>query len=310
VLSAFGHPALRVLLGLVILGLLVASGRLDLRTFAGLRPGPHLAALVGVTLIALCSTSFRWVALVRATGGDLRVPQLLTVALGSNALTYVSPGGAGTDVARAVHLAMTRGVSRAEAAGIAVADRLLGLQCLLLLAAGMGCWTALNGKNYSLSLILGAVAISGAAAAYALFRFADRLPKGGLPGRWRRYVEGLRGRARPGWLAAAWLASMTAAVANAFLPWLAVGVFQPLPLTPAVLVSSLLVVFANSFAPTPGGIGAGEAAASALFHAAGPGAPGMLLARSVGVVVSLVLGVPLLAGRGGSRALAGEDPAR
>jgi uncharacterized membrane protein YbhN (UPF0104 family) len=298
VLSLLGNPAVRVGLAGLLLAALVFSGRLNFRVFASLRPGPGLWAVAAATAVAFTATSFRWLALVRAAGRHGSVAALAGVALGSSALTYLSPAGAGTDVARALHLVVSGKVGRAEAAAISVADRLLGIQCLLLLAAGVGCWAAADSGYLPLALVLGAASLGGLLAAAALFKFADRLPQRGLPGRWRGYVEGLRGRMRPGWLAAAWLASALAAVANGLLPWLALGAFQWVDLTPQVMLASILVVFVNAAAPTPGGIGAGEAAASALFSAAGPGAPAMLLVRTMGALVSLLLATPwLLSGR-------------
>ena len=305
------HPGLRAAIAAALLILLITTGRLDLTVVRKATFGWPLFSLAAVTLAALVATSLRWVSLVRAAGrNDGGLP---VVGLGTNALTYVSPAGTGTDAARVLYL-LRRGVcGPGEASAIAAVDRLMGLHSLLLVGTLVGCAAAFSHGSPLLGYGLGAAGLLSIAGLYALFRFAEHLsPKGPLTA-WRSAVVQLRVRLVPGWLAAACISSLVAAFANGALPWLALSVFGPTPTNASTLLASVLVVLVNGAAPTPGGIGAGEAAAAELYAQSGPGAAAMLLVRTVGLLFSLFLAAGWLL-RGGSSgnvasaAAAGGEP--
>jgi hypothetical protein len=81
---------------------------------------------------------------------------------------------------------------------------------------------------------------------------------------------------------------MLAAVTNGLLPFLGVAAVTSGALNLSAAAGSVVVTLLNSIAPTPGGLGAGELAAVAMFRASGAGGAGMLLTRAVLICVALL----------------------
>lgn len=284
---------LRILAALAILGALVGTGRLDLGALMRLRLGPGLVALVLVAGGALLATSLRWVCVVRAWGGVGDFGKLLGVGLSSNVLTFISPAGAGTDAARAVYLSRSTPSTAVQAGTIAVADRYVGLQTLLI-AAAVACWVSIAPTGR----LIFPLALTGAAAAAVLLpvlmhRFAAWLP---LKGKLAAVRDGAVAVTRPAqmrWLLCAYGCALVAAVANGVLPLLGLMSLTGSHADFGLAGASFLVVVVNAIAPTPGGLGFGEAAASGLMHAATAG-PSLLVVRTASIVWALLFGVATL----------------
>jgi len=231
--------------------------------------------------------------MVRAWGGTGEFAKLARVGLSSNVLTFISPAGAGTDAARAVYLSRSTPLTGVQAGTIAVADRFVGLQTLLI-AAATACWISIGPTGR----LFFPLSISGAAAASVLLpilmhRFAAWMP---LRGKLAAVRDGAVAVTRPvhgRWLLYAYGCSFLAATANGVLPLLGLMSLAPGHAGTGLAGASFLVVVVNALAPTPGGLGFGEAAASGLMHGSTAG-PSMLLVRTASILWALVFGLATL----------------
>jgi uncharacterized membrane protein YbhN (UPF0104 family) len=217
------------------------------------------------------------------------------VALASNIFSFFSPAGTGADAARVLYLTRTGETGPGRALAIGVIDRLMGLQTLLLCAALLawsgGQYAALMG-GLRVGVTAGALVLTALLLGMALpatRRIALRLLPSGLRASWDT-ASRIRS---PRLLVAAGVWSLVGALSNLTLPvfgLLALDV--PVP-DSSIYFSSALVVLTNTVAPTPGGLGAGEAAASELLRGAS-GASAMLLARLLLLATALVFGLGYL----------------
>ncbi len=145
-MSATSHTARRwillaakVALAVVILGYLLVQ----MQRHQGMERLVHepkdwtlLAAGFGCTLAAIALSFVRWRTLVEALG--IRFPLADAMRLGSLGfmLNFVALGTIGGDLFKAVFLARDRPGQRTEAVTTVVADRLLGLLAMMVLASG------------------------------------------------------------------------------------------------------------------------------------------------------------------------------
>jgi uncharacterized protein (TIRG00374 family) len=97
---------------------------------------PLLAAGLVCTFLAILLNFIRWHLLIHAVGINIRLRD--TVRLGSlgYALNFVSPGAIGGDLFKAIFLAHGQPGRRTEAVATVVADRLMGVMTILVLASG------------------------------------------------------------------------------------------------------------------------------------------------------------------------------
>lgn len=296
---ALWHAA-RILIGIALLGVLVATGRLDFGVVGRVRAGPGLGLLLAVAGAGIAANSLRWFCLVRAAGRAGESGPLLRTALASNLLAFISPAGAGMDAARVVHLVKGAGVPLAGAMGLGLVDRLMGIQTLLLTAAMAGWAGTPPAALLPLRGVLTWAAAGGLVALLLAFGAAHsrRLPGAGiLPASLVSRLEAVTAHWRPGWGAASYACSFVGGWANIALPVLGTVAIGAAPATFESVFAGGLVTLINSAAPTPGGLGAGEGAASVLLNAASSGAEGMLVARFAMVAWAVIFALPLVFGR-------------
>jgi glycosyltransferase 2 family protein len=128
--------AVKLTLGVAILGFLVIKGR---DAFSELSAKsivwPMLAAAMLCTLCTATLSFVRWHILIRALGIDVRLIDTLRLGALGYALNYVSLGSIGGDFFKAIFLAHGQPGRRTEAIATVVADRVMGLLTMLLLAS-------------------------------------------------------------------------------------------------------------------------------------------------------------------------------
>src|SRR5262249_48107652 len=93
-----------------------------------------IGALV-CTLIMATLSFVRWHILIRALGIDIRLADSLRLGALGFALNFVSPGSIGGDFFKAIFLAHGQPGRRTEAIATVIADRVLGLLTMFLLAS-------------------------------------------------------------------------------------------------------------------------------------------------------------------------------
>jgi uncharacterized membrane protein YbhN (UPF0104 family) len=301
---------LRLLLGVGLLAWLIASGRLNLSALARVRPDVGFFLLAAATLIGLAATSFRWLFLIQAAARQPDVAGLLRTALGSNVFATVSPAATGADIARVYYLVRRCGMAMLGALGLSLVDRLMGVQALLLCAAAAGWLSPVRSRSLAgtrLALVAAAV-VATLILLGCLLPACRRLALRCLPASWRARLAAAGDHWDPAWLGGAYLCSLVAAVSNLSLPVLGLLALQPgIPWANRAFPSALIVLV-NAVAPTPGGLGAGEAAASELFRDRAVGAAAMLLARVAGTVCAAVMGLLLLVRTPHVEDSAGQEP--
>ena len=295
----FSGWLLRFGFGALILAALVVSGKIDLSVMLRVRLDAPLAILVGMCTLALGTNSLRWVCLVQAMQYNVPAWPSVRVALSSNIFSFISPAGMGADAARVFYLVHGHKIGMMPALACGLIDRLIGLQTLLFCAASLA-WlggsytTVLTSLRFGVTL--GALALSGLLLGVALpstRHLAIRL----LPASWRKKLLGTGEASGQAWsrtgLLAIYLLSLVGALANLMLPVVSLHALGVSIERVDTYFGSAMVVLANALAPTPGGLGAGEAVASELLQGA-TGASAMLLARIMLFGVSLLLGLGYL----------------
>jgi uncharacterized protein (TIRG00374 family) len=127
---------IKLALAIAILGYLIAKAR---DGFARLPTEdihwPLLAAALLCTFVAATLSFVRWHLLIRAVGITVRLVDSLRLGALGLALNFVSPGSIGGDFFKAVFLAHGQPGRRTEAVATVVADRMLGLLTMLVLAS-------------------------------------------------------------------------------------------------------------------------------------------------------------------------------
>jgi uncharacterized protein (TIRG00374 family) len=96
---------------------------------------PVLAIAVLCTFSAIALNFIRWHFLIRAVGIDIELHQTLRYGALGYALNFVAPGAIGGDLFKAIFLAHGQPGRRTEAVATVVADRLLGVTTILVIAS-------------------------------------------------------------------------------------------------------------------------------------------------------------------------------
>jgi uncharacterized protein (TIRG00374 family) len=96
---------------------------------------PLLVAGMACTLVAIWLNFLRWHFLIRAVGIDIRIRDTFRFGSLGYALNFVSPGAIGGDLFKAILLAREQRGRRTEAVLTVVADRLMGVMTILILAS-------------------------------------------------------------------------------------------------------------------------------------------------------------------------------
>ena len=272
--------AARYLVAILAIFWLVRSGTVNVAVLRrSLTSLDLLAIALGVLLVDLTVTSWRLVMLLRARGFAITLGDALRLTLVGNLFNLVLPAGGG-DVARFYYAAADASGRRAELAAILVFDRFVGLIALLVLPALLlpfifGAVTSSMlltslvkaAAITALALIMGLalVIVPSKGIAPPLAWILQRLP---FSAKLSQFVETIRAyRLQPSVLVGVLFVSL---VAHA-LSGLVIAIVHSAngPFVPYAGVLSLLGFVANSIPLTPGGIGVGEAAFSALFREAG-----------------------------------------
>ena len=157
--------AVKLLLGAAILVYLVFRGR---DAFAQLSAKtidwPMLVAALFCTLLMAALSYIRWHILIRAVGIEARLIDSLRLGSLGFALNFVSPGSIGGDFFKAIFLAHGHPSWRPEAIATVVADRVMGLLTMLLLAsAGILLAGLLHTTSPNLKILYQMILLSSAA---------------------------------------------------------------------------------------------------------------------------------------------------
>jgi len=127
----------KIVLAVAILWWLLYQARANFSRLSGQSVRwPLLAAALGCTLIASALNFVRWHLLIRALGISIRLIDTMRLGALGLALNFVSPGALGGDFFKAAFLAHGQPGKRTEAVATVVADRVMGLLTMLVLASG------------------------------------------------------------------------------------------------------------------------------------------------------------------------------
>ncbi len=240
-----------------------------------------MAAALVVTLLMAGFSFVRWHILIRALGIDARLLETMRLGALGFALNFVAPGSIGGDFFKAIFLAHGHPERRPEAIATVVADRVLGLLTMLLLAStGILLSGLLHTSSHSLKilyemiLVMSAVlwlvcillVLFGSLTGPRVTRLVEMIPIGGKAiARMLATVQVYRLRKRM--LVAAMIASI--AMASCFVAsyWL-VSVGLPIE-APSFQQHMLIVPIAGivgTIPLTPSGLGTTELAIEKLYQ--------------------------------------------
>jgi len=295
---------LRIAIGAGLLAYLAKSGVIDLRALSKLFTSWRIT-LTAVTLLlvdsALMSVRLSW--LFRPQGLNLRFGTSLKLALVGFFFSTFLPGAAGGDLSKLFYTTRGNGERRIEIMTVVLLDRAIGLFSLLLLPlifAPMFTQTlrsefALRG----LLLTLGLLAL-GAAAGFFLCLFSDPfiscLPSGVrnrlTKNKVIRQVRGAIAKYRKNLsiLCAAVGLSLLANLSLVFVTMLGAAALALVSWAPRMFLVIPIGHIVNSLPLTPGGLGVGETAFSALFNLLGlrGGAEALLCTRIWMAMIGLI----------------------
>ena len=295
---------LRIAIGAGLLAYLAKSGVIDVRALSKLFTSWRIT-LTAVTLLlvdsALMSVRLSW--LFRPQGLNLRFGTSLKLALVGFFFSTFLPGAAGGDLSKLFYTTRGSGGRRIEIMTVVLLDRAIGLFSLLLLPlifAPMFTQTlrsefALRG----LLLTLGLLAL-GVAVGFFLCLFSDPfiscLPSGVrnrlTTNRVIRQVRGAIAKYRKNLsiLCAAVGLSLLANLSLVFVTMLGAAALALVSWTPRMFLVIPIGHIVNSLPLTPGGLGVGETAFSALFNLLGlrGGAEALLCTRIWMAMIGLI----------------------
>jgi len=295
---------LRFAIGAGLLAYLAKSGLIDVRALSKLFTSWRIT-LAALTLLivdsALMSVRLSW--LFRPQGLNLRFGTSLKLALVGFFFSTFLPGAAGGDLSKLFYTTRGSGGRRIEIMTVVLLDRAIGLFSLLLLPlifAPMFTQTlrsefALRG----LLLTLGLLAL-GVAVGFFLCLFSDPfiscLPSGVRNRLTRnRVIRQIRGaiakyRKNSSILCAAVGLSLLANLSLVFVTMLGAAALALVSWTPRMFLVIPIGHIVNSLPLTPGGLGVGETAFSALFNLLGlrGGAEALLCTRIWMAMIGLI----------------------
>jgi len=295
---------LRIAIGAGLLAYLAKSGVIDVRALSKLFTSWRIT-LTAVTLLLADSAlmSVRLSCLFRPQGLNLRFGTSLKLALVGFFFSTFLPGAAGGDLSKLFYTTRGSGGRRIEIMTVVLLDRAIGLFSLLLLPlifAPMFTQTlrsefALRG----LLLTLGLLAL-GVAVGFFLCLFSDPfiscLPSG-VRNRLtkNRVIRQVRGaiakyRKNSSILCAAVGLSLLANLSLVFVTMLGAAALALVSWTPRMFLVIPIGHIVNSLPLTPGGLGVGETAFSALFNLLGlrGGAEALLCTRIWMAMIGLI----------------------
>jgi hypothetical protein len=294
----------RLAVGVALLGYLAESRLIDFRALAKLATAwPITLAALALIFLDIFFMSLRLCWLFRPQGLRLPLSTSLALTLVSSFFATFLPGAAGGDLAKLFYAARENRGRRAEIVTTIAFDRMVGLFSLLLLPLLFApFFVPLIRSVRPLQILLALTAALAAAllAAFLLCLFAQAQMDGVarwlsrfLPGRQlpERIVATIGAyRSHAGVLLAALAAALVSNLTLIAATALAIFLFSPGSLQLKMCLVIPMGDVANSLPLTPGGLGVGETAFSALFKIAGllGGAEALLCWRIWRAAVGLV----------------------
>lgn len=290
----------KIVLGLAILAYLLYSGR---ASFAQLSKQtiqwPMLAAALVFSMATALLSFVRWHILLVALGINVRLGETLRLGALGFALNFVSPGSIGGDFFKAIFLAHGKPKQRTEAIASIVADRVMGLVTMLVVASGgilaLGLLKSSSGSLRLLCQLMLLLTFVGLAGCFILLAVrsltsgwirtrAESIPVvGHTIGRLMGTVQVYRGQ--PGVIAISSLISLAMVLCYTTSYYL---VARGLPMHEPTWEEHLVIVpvagLAGSLPITPNGLGTTEFAIDSLYQAM-PG--GQDIKTGDGTMVSL-----------------------
>jgi glycosyltransferase 2 family protein len=273
----------RLAVGLALIIYLAVSRSIDFRAFTKLITAwPVTLAAIALIFLDTLFMSLRLCWLFRPQRLELSLTSSLDLNLVSSFFATFLPGAAGGDLAKLYYAARENKGRRAEIVTVIAFDRVVGLFSILLLPLLFApFFVPLIRSVRALQALLALTAALALAmlAAFFLCLYSERqmmrtarrasrfLPGRELPERVVATIGGYRGR--PGIWFAALAASMAANLTLIAATALAVLLFSPASLSMKMCLVVPMGDVANSLPLTPGGLGVGETAFSALFKIAG-----------------------------------------
>jgi glycosyltransferase 2 family protein len=267
---------------------------------------PILAAGLTCTFLAVSLSFVRWHVLVNALGLSFRLVDALRLGALGFALNFVSLGSIGGDLFKAIFLAKEYPGRRTEAVATVLADRVVGLLMMMLLASTAILFSDWRNSPPEISLlchtILLATAVAFAGTGMLLFvplltgelirGWAEKVPLvGETAGRLIGAVEAYRDQK-----ARLFLAAGIGLVVDTFFVTSFYLVARGLPVQAPTFAQHLMIVpaanMAGAIPATPSGLGTLEAAVEALYQAV-PGNSGIL--PGDGTLVALAHRVTMIA---------------
>ena len=130
-------PALKFSLPILVVGWLLSSISAEEWQELNSRPKQwdRLVFAFLLTFAGVVATYFRWYLLVRTLGLPFRIRDALRLGFLGYLLNFVSLGSVGGDLFKAIFIAREQTSRRAEAVASVIADRVIGLYALLVLAS-------------------------------------------------------------------------------------------------------------------------------------------------------------------------------
>lgn len=276
---------LRLAVGVALLAYLWHSRLIDFRALTRLITAwPITLAALGLIFFDVFLMSLRLCWLFRPQGLRLSLRSSLELNLVSSFFATFLPGAAGGDLAKLYYAAKENKGRRAEIVTTIAFDRVVGLFSLLLLPLLFSpFFLPLIASVRALQILLAITAVlaAGMLAVFLLClfgaswmsgvagRFSQRMPKMAheLPERVVAAIGAYRGKG--GILLAALAASLVCNLTLIAATALAIFLFAPQSLAMKMCLVIPMGDVANSLPLTPGGLGVGETAFSALFKLAG-----------------------------------------
>ena len=293
---------------------LVHSRVIDLRALSKLITAwpISLAALALMFLdISLMAVRLSW--LFRPPGLCLSSLNSLELVLVSSFFATFLPGAAGGDLAKLYYAAAENKGRRTEIVTVVIFDRAIGLFSILLLPLFFAPFfpQLIHAVPVLRALLIAALALAlGMLLAFLLFLlYPGAATRTARSLSWfpslTKFVERIAGtiatyRRSPGTLLAALALSLAANLCLIAITALAILVLHPISLSMKMCLVIPLGDLANNLPFTPGGLGVGESAYNALFHAVGleAGAEALLAWRIWRATVGLIGLVLYLRGPG------------
>jgi hypothetical protein len=306
---------LKLIIGLGLILLLIVSGRLNLGViFIAYRHPVYFIAGILCCIAAFLIPIYRWLILARIQQLPIGGFDALRFTMIGYFFNTFIPGSSGGDIVRAAYTIKSCSEKKPHVLTIAIADRALGLHALLVIAAAAmlmqpALVSHVPGFQQWAGIIAGLI-IAGIVLPFWFLRNGANSLLIRLCGKtfggaeaWHNALQLYR--QQPGMVCLAYLCSVANVMLNIFLIHYMMRASGANPSVFESLVVAPLVILANTLPLTPGGLGIAEAASASLYLLVGQagGANGMLLARLIIIMCSL-MGLPFfLLNKSSSRTL-------